>query len=170
MRATNTLKVISAAAVWLSLGAIPAAIAAGVANTTLGVTATVLQTCIAAATPVVFGNYTLLTVDNTGLITVTCTPDVTTYTVALDAGAGSGATTSARKLTFGANTLNYSLYSDGGRTQNWGNVQNVDTVPASAAATTVGVVKTFNVFGRVPANQASTAGIYSDTVNVTVNY
>lgn len=41
------------------------------ANATLGVTATVLSTCLAVATPVAFGNYTLSPVDNTGIISVT---------------------------------------------------------------------------------------------------
>lgn len=170
MLKNKLFKLISAAVAITCLGATPVAMAATTANTTLAVSATVLATCIAVATPVVFGNYTLTSLDNTGVITVTCTPDVTAYTVALDAGAGSGATTSVRKMTFGANTLNYALYSDMGRNQNWGNVQNTDTVAASAATTTVGVVKTFTVYGRLPANQTSTAGVYSDIVQVSVTY
>lgn len=171
MRTTITFKRISTAiAIAIAcLGVAPAAIA-NTANTTLGVSATVLATCLAAATPVTFGNYSLATVDTTGVVTVICTPDVAAYTVALDAGTGTGATTSVRKLTFGANTLNYALYTDSGRTTTWGNVQNTDTVPASAATTTVGVVKTFTVYARLPSNQTSTAGAYLDTVQVTITY
>ena len=169
MRTNKSLKLASIALAMAAMAYAPAA-SATVANATLGVTATVLSTCLAVATPVAFGNYTLSSLDNTGIISVTCTPDVTTYTVALDAGVGTGATTSTRKLAFGANTLDYHLYRDIGRTQNWGNVQNTDTVPASAATTTVAVLKTFTVYGRLPANQTSTAGVYSDTVQVTVTY
>ncbi|MES2913413.1 MAG: spore coat U domain-containing protein [Pseudomonadota bacterium] len=169
MRTGKSFKLGAAALALASLGTAPVAVAA-TANASLVVSATVLATCIAAATPVVFGNYSLTALDNTGIITVTCTPDVTAYTVALDAGTGTGATTSARKLTFGTNTMTYTLFSDSGRTQNWGNVQNTDTVAASAATTTIGAVKTFTVFGRLPANQTATAGVYSDTVQVTVTY
>lgn len=169
MRPTTSFKRITTAIAIACLSVSPVAIAT-TANTSLVVTATVLATCITVATPVLFGNYTLTVLDNTGVITVTCTPDVSAYTVALDAGTGAGATTSARKLTFGANTLNYSLYTDLGRAQNWGNSQNVDTVSASTATTTAGVIKTFTVYGRLPSNQASTAGAYADTVQVTVTY
>lgn len=143
---------------------------AATATTTLAVTTVVLQTCIAAATPVVFGNYTLGALDTTGVITVTCTPDVLTYNVALDAGAGAGASTSARKLTLGADTLNYFLYRDSARTQNWGSVSGTDTVASTAATTDLGTIKTFTVYGRLPASQAGVIGAYSDLVQVTVNY
>jgi spore coat protein U-like protein len=143
---------------------------AATAVTPLTVTATVLTTCVAAATPVVFGNYTLTALDATGLITVTCSPDVVNYTVALDEGAGAGASTSARKLSFGLNSLNYALFRDAGRTQNWGKVQGTDTWLSSASSTTVGTVKTFTVYGRLQADQTTAGGAYSDTVQVTVTY
>jgi spore coat protein U-like protein len=169
MNTRHSAKWVFSALALAGIGATSTALAA-TAVTGLAVSATVLATCVAAATPVVFGNYTLTALDTTGLITVTCTPDVLAYTVAIDGGTGSGATTSARKLSFGLNTLNYALYLDGSRTQNWGNTQNTDTLAASAATTTVGAVKTFTVYGRLPANQTSAAGVYSDTVQVTVTY
>jgi spore coat protein U-like protein len=137
----------------------------------MGVTALVLSTCIVVATPVSFGNYSLSVLDASGLVTVTCTPDVSAYTVALDAGTGAGATTTVRKMTAlaGTDTLSYSLFRDTGRTQNWG-----DTVgelqPSSAATTTIGTIKTFAVYGRLTANQSATVGAYLDTIQVTVTY
>ncbi len=143
---------------------------AATATTLLAVSAVVLQTCVAAATPIVFGDYTLTALDNTGVITVTCTPDVLTYNVALGAGNGTGATTTNRKLTFLTNTLNYSLFRDSARTQNWGSNPGVDTVASSAATTDLGIVKTFTVYGRLPGSQSGGIGTYADLVQVTVNY
>jgi spore coat protein U-like protein len=167
----RTIKFTALALSMALVGAAPAAIAA-TAITTMGVSALVLSTCIVVATPVSFGDYSLSALDASGLITVTCTPDVSVYTVALDKGTGPGATTTVRKMTpfvVGASTLNYSLYRDSNRTQNWG-----DTVgelqPSSEAASTLLTVKTFPVYGRLMANQAATTGIYLDTIQVTVTY
>lgn len=143
---------------------------AATATTTLGVAAVVLQTCIAAATPVVFGNYTMSALDNTGVITVTCTPDVTVYNVALGAGTATGATTTTRKMTLTGATLNYALYRDAARTQNWGDVAGTDTVASAAATTDLGTIKTFTVYGRLNGAQAVGIGAYADLVQVTVNY
>lgn len=170
---SNKLAVLASATALTVAGLVYApASTAATATTTLGVAAVVLQTCIAAATPVVFGNYTLTALDNTGIITVTCTPDVLTYNVALGAGNGAGATTSTRKLTsvLDSSTLNYSLYRDSARTQNWGSVQNTDTVASTAATTDLGTIKTFTVYGRLPESQTGTVGAYADIVQVTVNY
>lgn len=145
---------------------------AATATSSLSVTAAVVSTCVVVSTPLVFGNYTLATVDASGMVSVTCTPDIINYNVALGTGTGTGATTSARKLTSvsSTDTLSYSLYRDSGRTQNWGDVPNVDTAASASATTTVGPVKTFTVFGRVAAGQVSTTGNYLDTVQVNVNY
>lgn len=152
------------------MGASPASFAA-TATTTMGVTAVVLSTCVAVATPVVFGNYSLTAVDANGLITVTCTPDVLSYNVGLDAGTGSGATTSSRKLTSltSTDTMSYGLFRDASRTQNWGEAAG-DMQPSSAATTSLGAIKTFSVFGRLGGSQTGAIGAYLDTIQVTVNY
>ncbi|SFU38613.1 Spore coat protein U (SCPU) domain-containing protein [Polaromonas sp. YR568] len=141
----------------------PAATATGV----LAVSAIVLSTCVVVATPLVFNNYTLAILNSTATITVTCTPDVLTYTVGLDAGLGGG-TTSTRKVTFLTNTLNYGLYRDAGHTQNWGNSAGVDTQPSSAGTGTL--VKLFTVHGQLAANQPGAIGTYLDTVQINVEY
>lgn len=168
LTAIALVTVTSTAALFFS----PASVAA-TATGTLLVSALVLSTCVVASTPVVFGNYTLGLVDNTGIISVTCTPDVLTYNVALGAGAATGATTSTRKLsltTDSTKTLNYGLFRDAGHTQNWGSVGGTDTVPSTAATTTVAAVKTFTVNGEVPAGQVPAIGAYTDSVQITVNY
>lgn len=152
------------------LAGAPASIAATAAGS-LSVTALVLSTCTVVSTPVVFGGYSFAALDTSGNIVVTCTPDILSYNVALGAGAGTGATTSSRKLTTttlgGADTLDYALYQDSGRTQNWGDVPG-DTVASSTAP--AGVIKNFPVYGRLGANQVGAVGLYSDTVQITVNY
>lgn len=172
MRHSTSIKLASIALAVAGLGSASASIAA-TATGSLSVTAVVLSTCIVVSTPVIFGGYTLAALDTSGLITVTCTPDVLSYNVALDAGTGTGATTASRKLTATlspTDTLNYALYRDSGRTLNWGEQQNVDTLASSGATTDLGAIKTFAVYGRLSANQTGAIGAYLDTVQITVNY
>lgn len=158
-----------------SVASAPAALAA-TATGTLLVSAVVLSTCIVAATPIVFGNYSFNTptaADTTGLITVTCTPDITTYNVGLGIGAGSAATIAIRKLTSAltpASTLDYALFRDTGRTQNWGQTVGTDTALDSTATTDNGTLKIFTVYARLGANQVAAIGAYADTVAITVTY
>lgn len=80
MRSNTSIKFTALALATALIGIAPTAMAA-TATTTMGVTAKVLSTCIAVAKPVSFGNYSLSTLDASGLVTVTCTPDVLAYNV-----------------------------------------------------------------------------------------
>jgi spore coat protein U-like protein len=134
----------------------------------MAVSATVLKVCTSAVTPLTFGNYLANSgspTDATATITITCTA-TTTYTVALDAGTTSGATTSNRKMVFTSSTLSYALYQDSGHSTNWGNNTGTDTV----AGTGNGAAQTLTVYGRIPVAQYLTPGAYTDTVTVTVSY
>jgi spore coat protein U-like protein len=132
------------------------------------VSATVLNTCTVATTPLVFGNYTSAQVDQTNTVTVTCTVG-TGYTLGLDAGAASGATVTTRAMTgggSGTDTLPYFLYSDAGRTTNWGNSSGTWV---SNTATLTPTIHT--VYGRILASITSASvGAYTDTINITVTY
>ena len=75
----------------------------------------------------------------------------TTYNVGLNAGTGIGATVAARKMSSGASTLVYTLYSNSTRTTVWGNTVGTDTV--SCAGT--GIVQNYTVYGRAPAQAAT---------------
>jgi spore coat protein U-like protein len=92
--------------------------------------------------------------------------DTTPYNIGLDAGTGTGATVAARKMTNGANTITYSLYSDSGRTTVWGNTVGTNTV----SATGNGASQTYTVYGRVPSQTTPAAATYTDTITVTVTY
>jgi spore coat protein U-like protein len=105
-------------------------------------------------------------IDTTNAIGIQCTTS-TPYTVALSAGAGTGATVGGRKMTSAANgTVIYTLYRDANRSQIWGVTQNVDT----EAATGNGAVQTFTAYGRVAPQSTPAMGVYSDLVSVTITY
>ncbi|MFD2261528.1 spore coat U domain-containing protein [Lacibacterium aquatile] len=163
----NILALTVAAAAMVSL--LPATGAqAATASTSILVTAAVAQACIVVATPLAFGVYdptSASPTDGTATVAVTCTTG-TAYTVGLSAGGGTGATTTVRKMTFGANTLNYALYQNAGRTTNWGNAVGTDTV----AGTATGLLINHTVYGRITAGQTVPMGAYADTVAVTVTY
>lgn len=114
-----------------------------------------------------FGSQGVLTsnVDQTSVLQVQCT-NTTPYNIGLNAGTGTGATVAARKLTSGANTVSYSLYSDSGRATVWGNTVGTDTV----AATGNGAAQSYTVYGRITAQTTPAPGTYTDTITVTVTY
>ncbi len=129
---------------------------------------TITATCtINSASTLNFGTQGVLAtnVDQTSTIQVTCT-NTTPYNIGLDAGTGTGATVATRKLTSGANTVNYTLYSNSGRTTVWGNTVSTDTV----AGTGNGAAQSYTVYGRIPSQTTPAPGSYTDTITVTVTY
>jgi spore coat protein U-like protein len=105
-------------------------------------------------------------IDQTSLIKVQCT-NTTPFDIGLDAGTGSGATTTTRLMTGPASeTIQYKLYSNAGRTTIWGDTVSSDTVPDTGN----GAEQTYTVYGRVPPQTTPRPGAYSDTVTVTVTY
>ncbi len=89
----------------------------------------------------------------------------TPYNVRLDAGTGTG-TIVTRTMENGGVAVNYNMYRDAGRTQNWGETDAVDTVDAAGT----GAVVVHTIYGRVPAQATPVPNTYTDTVTVTVNY
>jgi spore coat protein U-like protein len=141
---------------------------AATATTTMTVQMTITATCLVnSASTLDFGTQGVLStnVDQTSTIQVTCT-NTTPYNIGLNAGTGTGATVATRKMTSGANTVNYTLYSNSGRTTLWGNTVGTDTV----AATGNGAAQSYTVYGRVPAQTSPAPGTYTDTITVTVTY
>lgn len=141
---------------------------AATSTATFTVQVTIVATCtINSASTLNFGSQGVLTanVDQTSTMQVQCA-NTTPYNIGLDAGTGSGATVAVRKMTSGGATVNYSLYSDSGRTTVWGNTVGTDTV----AATANGASQSYTVYGRVTAQTTPAPATYSDTVTVTVTY
>lgn len=141
---------------------------AATTTTTFTVQMTITSSCVInSAGTLDFGSTGVLSanVDQTSSIQVQCT-NTTPYNIGLDEGAGSGATVAARKMSNGADTVTYSLYSDAGRTTVWGNTIGVNTVSGTGS----GAAQDFTVYGRVPPQTTPAAASYADTVTVTVTY
>lgn len=152
----------------LGLALAPCAAYAATDTDQFQVTATVIAACDVVAQDLPFLNYDPVSsspLDASATVAVTCT-NGTTYNVGLDAGAGSGATVSSRRMTSGANTLSYSIYTNAARSTVWGATLGVDTV----AGTGTGAQQTLTMYGRAPAHQTAPTGSYTDTVTVTVTY
>jgi spore coat protein U-like protein len=137
-------------------------------TSTFTVQVAITATCtINSASTLDFGTQGVLAanVDQSSTIQVTCT-NTTPYNIGLNAGTGSGATVAVRKMTSGGATVNYTLYSDTGRTTVWGNTISTDTV----AGTGNGTGQNYTVYGRIPAQTTPAPGNYTDTITVTVTY
>ncbi|WP_277968048.1 Csu type fimbrial protein [Sphingomonas echinoides] len=138
---------------------------AATSNSSMAVSANVQATCAIAANPLAFGTYSSNQLDAATTIGVNCT-NTTTYSVSLDTGSGTGATVAQRKMSNGAQTLTYTVYSDAARSTLWGSTINTNTV----AGTGTGSSQSLNVYGRIPAGQLPTPGAYSDTLTATITY
>jgi spore coat protein U-like protein len=140
---------------------------ASTATGSFNVQVAIAATCVVtSATTLDFGTQGVLAanVDQTSTINVTCT-NTTPYNIGLDKGLN-GTSVTTRQMKAGSALINYSLFSDSGRTVNWGNTVGTDTV----AATGNGSAQAFTVYGRIPPQTSPAAGTYTDTITVTVTY
>jgi spore coat protein U-like protein len=164
MKLSNAIKFAFPSAVLgcLTLGLTPTpAFASTSIPTTFNVTATVQSTCVISATAMSFGTYTAVVSNSTSTVTVTCT-NTTPYTVALNAGAATGATVTNRSMTgTGSALLGYALYSDTGRTVNFA---------TTASITGSGAAQPITIYGQIPAGEYVAPGSYTDTITATVTY
>ncbi|MEI9429832.1 Csu type fimbrial protein [Mesorhizobium sp. Cs1299R1N3] len=137
-------------------------------TSSMSVQMTITASCtINSAATLNFGSSGVIAanVDQASTLQVQCT-NTTPYNIGLNAGTGTGATVATRKMTNGGSTINYSLYSDSGRTTVWGNTVGTDSV----SATGNGAAQSFTVYGRVPSQSTPAPAVYTDTVTVTVTY
>jgi spore coat protein U-like protein len=148
----------------------PSPAAASTATSTMSVTATVTANCTVSTTALAFGSVNTISgsnIDSTGGINVTCT-NGTAWSAAAGVGSGSGASYANRRMTAGANLLNYNIYTTNARTTVWGDGTS-GTSPIAGTGT--GAVQAVTVYGRVASGQTGVpAGSYADTVTVTVTY
>src|SRR3954451_25144547 len=106
---------------------------AATATTTFQVTANINALCGIAATDLVFGDYVPALaggpqLDGQSSITLACTK-TTQWNVGLNAGTGTGATVTTRKMSGpGGAVLNYGLFTYNTHTTNWGDTVGTDTV------------------------------------------
>ena len=122
------------------------------------------QQCTVSSVAVSFGAYDP-TVGNplnaTGSISVTCTP-ATMSVVRLDPGRNSGGNFSQRKMQGDGNYLTYNLYTDAACTKIWGDGTG-NTFTQAGGSNVI-------VYGKIPAIQKVTPGVYSDFVTIIVEW
>jgi len=152
------------------LCAAPAAAFAATVSSSMSVTATVTANCTVSTTALAFGAVNTISgsnVDSTGSLSIVCT-NGTTWAASAGVGSGSGASYANRRMTAGANLLNYNIYTTAARTIVWGNgTAGTGTIPGTGT----GLTQAVTVYGRVNSGQTSVpAGSYADTVAVTVTY
>jgi spore coat protein U-like protein len=141
---------------------------AAVATGTFTSTITLQASCQVVSTNTLdFGTQNVLAanVDVQANFTVQCT-NTTPYNVGLNAGSTAGGTIATRLMTSGAATVAYQMYSDAGRSVNWGNTPGTDTV----SGTGNGGAQALTIYGRVPVQATPAPATYNDTVTVTINY
>jgi spore coat protein U-like protein len=148
------------------------------ATSTFTATATLLKACTVSATNIGFGNYTpgggALTGNST--ISVKCTK-TTPYTVALNGGTTTGGTLTQRLMAYGAETLQYNLYTTNAFTTVFGDGTLSTGTGAGTGAGIGAAAQTYTAYGQLVdsvANQNAApnaaATNYSDTITVTVTY
>ena len=125
--------------------------------------------CTISTTPISFGSYSVFWVaptDSAGAITYRCNGNAN---VMITITEGQSGTFSPRTLVKGGEQLPYNLYLDAARSIVWG-----DGSPGTLIYTRIAVPNNTNVtvpvYGRIPATQDVTAGAYSDSVSVTINF
>ncbi len=122
-----------------------------------------------STTPVDFGEvYNSATFRGHGTVIVTA-PSGTPFAVALSAGANFAAGARQLRKLRGKETVPYSLSSDGGGAQPWGDSDFYGTFPApSVHRVGTGRPLSITVFGRITVPQMVPAGRYADQVLVSV--
>lgn len=128
------------------------------------------QSCSVTATPAGFGNYDTTApapLDTISEIGVNCDPGIP-YQIKLDEGQNSSGTF-ARKMrsSAGSSTLEYNLYRDSARTEVWGDGTGNSFIRAGIGT---GALEQFTVSARVPSRQNVSAGMYSDSIIVIVEW
>jgi spore coat protein U-like protein len=143
--------------------------AAGTAQASFTVTATVLASCIvSSAGSLGFGNYTASSATPTDAqtsIDVTCSNGLG-YTIALDGGGTSDP--AARAMSDGTDDLTYTLCTDNSYGTIWGDGTSGTSTQSGTGS---GAAQNYPIYGRIPVGQYVGAGAgYTDTINVTVTY
>ncbi|MGE5469558.1 MAG: spore coat U domain-containing protein [Bacteroidota bacterium] len=131
--------------------------------------------CSASATSTSFGNYNSLApvaLDGVGNVRVTCGNLVNIFvSYSISLSAGSAGSFAGRRLVNGAQQLNYNLFTDAARSSVWGDgTAGTSTVSDGYLLLLLSDQRNYPVYGRIPAGQNIPPGIYSDTIQVTVNY
>ena len=131
--------------------------------------------CTITATTMPFGPYNPTNsspTDGSGTVKVICTVVVginLSWTVKMSTGAST--TYSPRRMTNGAATLNYNIYTTNGYSTIWGDGSGTTGFISDSAFLVIGTTtSTYPMYGRIPALQDARSGSYTDSIVVTVTY
>lgn len=136
-----------------------------------------LCTCTTSATSVIFGTYNPLsgsTVSSNGTVTVQCSLIgiiglLVGYSIQLSNG--TSGSNLPRRMTGGAYSLAYNLFTDGSYGTVWGdNTGGTADVSDGYLLDLIPQTRNYTIYGRIPANQNVPPGPYVDTIIVTVNF
>lgn len=158
---------------------------AGTNTGSLSVTSSVAQACIVTSTATLgFGAYDPIVANatsalaGTGSVSLTCTKDSSGITIDLNAGGHVNA--NQRRMAGGTGTgdfLNYNILQPATTSPwssctgtTWGSTVGGSVYTPGGVMWSSSAVQAFTVCGSVPAGQNPSAGSYSDTVTVTVNF
>ncbi len=129
--------------------------------------------CNVSTTSVNFGNYDVFSavpLDTTGTITVACDErPLPRVTIAIGPSPNSGGfDPRMMKLTTGSDLLNYNFYINRNRTRIWGDGSGNTFTRSRRVRRNRPWVR--NVYGRIPPGQDVSAGLYADTLTVTITW
>ena len=139
--------------------------AATVGPNNMSMTASVAAACNISAAGLTFTAYAGSSTTATTTISAACT-NGTAYSIDLNAGTGSGATTATRILTNTSSssyTVGYSVYTSSAYTT-------VCATGCISSQTGNGQTQTYTVYGKTNTTSNPYYGNYTDTLTATVNY
>jgi spore coat protein U-like protein len=136
--------------------------------------ASICSTVNASATSIVFGNYSAgatLPAESNGTINVTCSQpgnhELPSFTAALSAGAMGNF--NPRQMSGGGANLSYNIYTNSSYSAIWGDGTS-GTSTESYSQSSGQTALTFTAYGRIPVAQFVAAGVYTDSITVTITY
>jgi spore coat protein U-like protein len=132
--------------------------------------------CTVSATGVAFGVYdpnSGLPTDATGNVHVFCTVLLVSVLSQINTSLSTGGsgTFASRKMSSGSDLLNYNLYKEASHTSIWGDgTGGTGIFTDNLLIAVLGTSVDHTVHGRIPAGQYVSAGSYTDTITVTVEF
>jgi spore coat protein U-like protein len=135
-----------------------------------------LSQCNIRVTPMSFGNYDVFSsipLDSSASITLDCSKDVTKADVTISESSISGTFNPRRmRKSGGSDLLDYNVFTDVTRTSILGNGTGGTTVVKLKRPTSKPEPwsQSIDVYGRIPPGQDVSAGNYSDSLTVTINW
>jgi spore coat protein U-like protein len=92
------------------------------------------------------------------------------YTISFDKGMGPEASLTQRKMTSGEHFLSYNLFTNNSLNTVLGDALNSESTTISGTGIGATLPVTHTIYGAIFPGQQKPAGIYSDTITVTVTY